>query len=42
MPSLFDQDGDAADLLRATFGAKCGQVLQLVRETPTAAGAARE
>ncbi len=31
MPSLFDADSDAADLLRATFGAKCGQVLDLVR-----------
>lgn len=31
MPSLYDEDSDAADLLQATFGAKCGQVLQLVR-----------
>ncbi|MET7290941.1 helix-turn-helix domain-containing protein [Streptomyces sp. NPDC005899] len=32
MQSLFDQDSDAADLLRATFGARCGQVLELVRQ----------
>ncbi|MGN8049667.1 TetR/AcrR family transcriptional regulator [Curtobacterium sp. 22159] len=31
MPARFDQDPDAAALLRATFGAKCGQVLDLVR-----------
>lgn len=31
MQSLFDQDSDAAALLRATFGARCGQVLELVR-----------
>jgi AcrR family transcriptional regulator len=31
MPARFDQDTDAADLLRATFGAKCMQVLDLVR-----------
>lgn len=31
MPARFDDDPDAADLLRATFGAKCGQVLDLVR-----------
>jgi TetR/AcrR family transcriptional regulator len=32
MPMLNDQDDDAAALLRATFGAKCEQVLALVRE----------
>lgn len=31
MSSLFDQDADAAALLRATFGTRCGQVLEIVR-----------
>ena len=39
MPARFDEDRDAADLLRATFGAKCGQVLDLVRPSAADPGA---
>ena len=36
MPSLADADPDADALLRATFGEKCGQVLDLVRQDTSA------
>ncbi|WIB77087.1 helix-turn-helix domain-containing protein [Curtobacterium sp. MCPF17_002] len=36
MPSRFDEDPDAAALLRATFGPKCSQVLDLLRAVPGA------
>jgi TetR/AcrR family transcriptional regulator len=31
MPGRYDEDPDAAELLRATFGAKCGEIVEAAR-----------